>query len=77
MNVLALAPPLFVDVSVGEDDGPAAVPVDFGPCLEDEVVHQVDVAFVEQSVFRLKRNVRKWMFEIENEQDKDKTNQRL
>ena len=46
LNVLSLASSLFVDVGVGEDDGPAPVAVDLRPGLKDVVVHQVDVALV-------------------------------
>jgi hypothetical protein len=57
LNVLSLAPSLLIDVSVGEDDCAAAVSVDLGPRLEDEVVDQVDVALVEQRVFCLKKKL--------------------
>lgn len=53
MDVLALVPALLVDVGVGEYDGAAAVAIDLSPGLEDEVVHQPDVALVEQRVLRL------------------------
>ena len=55
LHVLSLSPSFFVDVGVGEDDGPAPVPVDLRPGLEDEIVHQADVPFVEQCVFCLKQ----------------------
>ena len=54
LNVLPLIPPFFVDVGVGEDDGPAPIPVDFRPGLEDVVVHQADVTLVQQGVLCLK-----------------------
>ena len=47
LDVFSLISSLFVDIGVGEDDGPAPVAVDLRPGLEDEVVHQADVTLVQ------------------------------
>ena len=58
MDVLSGVAPLLEDVGVGVDGGAAAVPVDLRARLERKLVHQGDVALVQQRVLGLRKEGR-------------------
>ena len=58
MDVLSGVAALLEDVGVGVDGGAAAVPVDLRARLERELVHQGDVALVQQRVLGLRKEGR-------------------